>query len=195
MMGNNLFTTSTTAGNRESTTHDAISKLYKELADQTHSGPDLQTLDEKVKSMMGKGQKKIPNGGKQENGTPIQARSSICKLCGKKGCWMQIRNHIESNHLEGVSIPCDHCDKIFSSRNSLSQHKSKFHKWTHFDYISTYPADINTCNMAIKIFFSCTKIASQLIWLNVTSAVNPRFVLLYVTRQQCVCGRGRRCSE
>ena len=106
MMDNDLFTTWTTAGNRESTTHYALSKLSKELADQAHSGTDLQALDEKVKSMMGKGQKKIPNnGGKQENGTPIQARSSICKLCGKEGLWMQIRNRIEYNHLEGVSLP------------------------------------------------------------------------------------------
>ena len=64
MVDNDLFTTSTTAGNRESTTHYALSKLSKELVDQAHSGTDLQALDEKVKSMMGKGQKKIPNGGK-----------------------------------------------------------------------------------------------------------------------------------
>ena len=50
-MGNDLFTTSTTAGNRESTTHYALSKLSKELVDQAHSGTDLQALDEKVKSM------------------------------------------------------------------------------------------------------------------------------------------------
>ena len=128
MMGNNLFTTSTTAGNRESTTHYALSKLSKELADQAHSGTDLQALDEKVKSMMGKGQKNISNGGKQENGTPIQARSSISKLCGKEGLWMQIRNRIEYNHLEGVSLPCGYCDKTLSSRKSLQSHQSKIHK-------------------------------------------------------------------
>ena len=59
-MGNDLFTTSTTAGNRESTTHYALGKLSKELADQAHSGTDLQALDEKVKSMMGKCQRRFP---------------------------------------------------------------------------------------------------------------------------------------
>ena len=34
--------------------------------------------------MMEKGQRLIPNG-KHENGTPKQATTSICKVCGKEG--------------------------------------------------------------------------------------------------------------
>ena len=88
---------------------------------------NLSALDEKVKSMMEKGQKMIPNG-KRANGTPIQATLSICKVCGKEDTVTHIRNHIESNHLEGISIPCEHCDKTFPSRNALAKHKSRFHK-------------------------------------------------------------------
>ena len=98
-----------------------------ELVGPNQSGTYLQALDEKLKSMMEKGQKLIPNG-KHANGTPKQATTSICKVCGKEGLSKHLRNHIEANHLEGISIPCHHCDKTFSSRASLEMHKSRFHK-------------------------------------------------------------------
>ena len=67
---------------------------------------DLKELDEKVKSMMGKGQ----NGKK------------ICNVCEKEGQWVAIRDHIEANHLEGVSLPCNVCGKECRSRNNLRRH-------------------------------------------------------------------------
>ena len=74
-MSKDLFTTSITANKRESITSDteALDKLSKELVVQDQSGTNLQALDEKVKSMMEKGEKMIP-AGKQANGTSIQAR-------------------------------------------------------------------------------------------------------------------------
>ena len=128
LMSKDLFPISTAAGNRESITPYALDQLSKELVVQGQSGTDLQALDEKVKSLIEKGQKMIPNGGKRANGTAIHQRSSICKVCGKEGLWNQIKNHIESNHLEGILIPCDYCDKLLTSRHSLGIHKSKFHK-------------------------------------------------------------------
>ena len=91
-------------------------------------GTDLQALDDKVKSMIEKSENMIPVGGKNRNGTPMQARSSICKVCGKEGTFTHLKNHVESNHLEGISIPCDHCGKICPSRTSLGMHKSRYHK-------------------------------------------------------------------
>ena len=88
---------------------------------------NLQELDEMVKSMMQKGQKMIPHG-KQANGRPKQEASSICKVCGKEGFTIHIRNHIEANHLEGISIPCDFCNKTLSSRKSSEKHKRTHHK-------------------------------------------------------------------
>jgi len=51
-----------------------------------------------------------------------------CKVCGKtsnrKG---NFGWHIET-HLEGLSFPCNLCDKILCSRNSLDIHVRRFHK-------------------------------------------------------------------
>ena len=91
------------------------------------SNTDLQALDEKVKSMMEKGHKKIQHGH-GPNGTPKEEKSYICKVCGKEARSNIISAHIESNHLEGISIPCDFCDKTFSSRANLKYHRNKFHR-------------------------------------------------------------------
>ena len=97
------------------------------VAIQNQSSIDLQALDEKVKSMMEKGQKMIP-AGKQTNGTPKQAKSCICKVCGMEGLFKSIRDHIERNHLDGICIPCELCEKTFSTRHDLCCHKSRNHK-------------------------------------------------------------------
>ena len=36
--------------------------------------------------------------------------------------------HIQANHLEGFSIPCNFCEKTFRSKYSLKWHKSVYHK-------------------------------------------------------------------
>ena len=87
----------------------------------------VQTFDEKVKSMMEKSHKKIQHG-QGPNGTPKEEKSYICKVCGKEARSNIISAHIESNHLEEISIPCDFCDKKFSSRASVKYHRNKFHK-------------------------------------------------------------------
>ena len=75
---------------------------------------DLQELDEKVKSMMEKSQNKIANRAE---------RASVCKICGKEGQWVAIRDHIEANHLEGISLPCNTCGNVFRSRSRLRKHR------------------------------------------------------------------------
>jgi len=52
----------------------------------------------------------------------------ICKVCGKEGEGRNLKDHIESKHLEGIVIPCNFCRKTFKTRNSLRYHKSQFHK-------------------------------------------------------------------
>ena len=106
--------------------HDA-EEASKIIAIPNQFSADLEALDEKVKSMMEKGQNMIPNG-KRANGTHKQTTAFICKMCGKEGPANVIRDHIESNHLEGISIPCDCCEKASSSRVSLRMHKGKYHK-------------------------------------------------------------------
>ena len=82
---------------------------------------NLQELDETVKTMMETSENVIKVGNQQR-------RSKICKECGKEGDATDIKRHIETNHLEGVSVPCNLCGKIFRSRNALSGHISKNHK-------------------------------------------------------------------
>jgi len=61
--------------------------------------------------------------GKNENG------DFLCNICGKVGGKIikNMKNHIET-HLEGISLTCSVCDKNFRSRNSLNNHKTKYHK-------------------------------------------------------------------
>ena len=77
---------------------------------------DFQELDAKVKSMMEKSQNLAPSG-------PCGSKAQICKVCGKEGAGISIRDHIEANHLEGVSLPCNICGNLFRSRNQLRRHK------------------------------------------------------------------------
>ena len=75
--------------------------------------------------MMEKGQKKVPSG-KNSLGTPIMATSWICKVCGKEDKLINIRNHIEANHLEGLlSPPCDFCDRTFFATAHLDEHRNQ----------------------------------------------------------------------
>ena len=48
----------------------------------------------------------------------------MCKVCGKEGHFTDIMRHIEANHLDGVYIPCNHCDKFFRSRNGFNISKT-----------------------------------------------------------------------
>ena len=82
---------------------------------------NLEQLDETVKEMMDSSENMIQEGNRQR-------RAKTCKVCRKEGSYTNIRNHIEANHLEGVSVPCNHCDKIFRSRNAFIVHISKNHK-------------------------------------------------------------------
>jgi len=74
----------------------------------------IRDLDETVKSLMIKSETILT---KRNN-----RRADKCTVCGKEGEGTNIRNHIETQHLEGVSIPCNDCDQTFRSRTSLLLH-------------------------------------------------------------------------
>ena len=78
----------------------------------------LQELDEKVVSMIDKTE------NKNVHGQPIYR----CALCGKEGKNGQVKNHIEANHLERVSITCDLCQNMFRTRESLRKHNATVHR-------------------------------------------------------------------
>ena len=93
-MRKELITTSFTGKGDLPPNSNAPIKSSVAAAIQNQSGTDLQALDDKVKSMIEKSEKMIPVGGKNRNGTPMQARSSICKVCGKEGTF----THIKKSH-------------------------------------------------------------------------------------------------
>ena len=78
----------------------------------------LAELDQKVKSLMEKGQNMIS----VSHDKGMMKKASVCKVCGKEGQAVAIRDHIEANHLDGIVLPCNFCEKTFRSRGSLRKH-------------------------------------------------------------------------
>ena len=78
---------------------------------------DFQELEERVKSMMEKSQNTLAHRP--------SIRAYICKVCGKEGQCNAIKDHIEANHLEGIVIPCNLCDRTFRSRDAFRHHKRR----------------------------------------------------------------------
>ena len=85
----------------------------KTLAIPGNNSGDFEELEERVKSLMDKSQNKIPKG---------RGNAYLCKVYGKEGKSDHIKDHIEANHLEGIIIPCNLCDKTFGYRNGLRKH-------------------------------------------------------------------------
>ena len=52
-----------------------------------------------------------------------------CGVCGKTGSKniRNIKNHIEL-HMENLSFPCNYCEKVYHTRETLRKHSISFHK-------------------------------------------------------------------
>ena len=124
MKSKSLFVKATTY--KDDGSNDPVPNYAVEKASSDQNSGDLRALDEKVKSLMERSENLVSSGSSK--GKPQQAKAFICKVCGKEGRTTQIRDHIEANHLERISILCNYCDNVSSSRSSLSHHKNKFHK-------------------------------------------------------------------
>ena len=81
---------------------------------------DMTDLDVQIDTMM-------EPGGRDKN----NLKAHVCKVCGKAGTPTCIKRHIEANHLEGISIPCNLCEKNVRSRHALRQHRSRYHASTN----------------------------------------------------------------
>ena len=79
---------------------------------------NIQEVDEQINSLMTKSSRK------NKYGYPIY----VCNVCGKDGYHRQLRDHIEAKHLEGISVHCNFCEKMFRSRNAKACHVSTYHK-------------------------------------------------------------------
>ena len=87
---------------------------------QDFSG-DMKELDEKIRSLMSRGENMIKYGAKS------MTTAYVCKVCGKEGRRHNIESHIEANHLEGVTVPCNLCEKTLRTREALRHHNSRCH--------------------------------------------------------------------
>ena len=85
--------------------------------DESYISVILDDLDKRVKSLIRPGQS--TNKGK---------KTKTCKECGKEGAHQTIKDHIESKHIKGTSLPCIMCSKTFGSRATLKQHIYNAHK-------------------------------------------------------------------
>ena len=80
---------------------------------------DMKDLDEQVQPLMVMGERVLPNR---------QGKVYVCQVCGKEANKINMRDHIEAKHINGISIPCSVCDKTFRTRHSLRTHKSSVHR-------------------------------------------------------------------
>ena len=78
---------------------------------------DLQDLDDQIRSMITRSEISLPGKGKMAS----------CNVCGKQAPYMAMPQHIEANHIAGVSHACDICGKVSRSRAVLRKHVSIFH--------------------------------------------------------------------
>ena len=78
------------------------------------AGEDLLDLDAQIRSMFTRSDISAGNG---------QGKMALCNVCGKEKYYKHMLQHIEANHITGVSHACDLCGKVSRSRNALSKHK------------------------------------------------------------------------
>ena len=94
-----------------------IDRGNRSVARASYFSGNVQELDEKCLSMMEKTFKQDKDGKLLYS----------CTICGKQAINSALKNHIEANHLEGISIPCNFCETICSTRNALKLHVTRNH--------------------------------------------------------------------
>ena len=79
---------------------------------------NIEALDQQIESRVTKSDISAGNN---------QGKVGSCNVCGKEGSYTNIKQHIEANHITGVSHVCDICGNIYRSRNCLRVHMSRMH--------------------------------------------------------------------
>ena len=87
---------------------------------------DMQQLSDQIDSMMEKGTNRMEV--KIGNGKVKEFITRICKVCGKEGTQSDIKRHIESKHITGISHTCDICGNKARTRDALRNHKNTYHR-------------------------------------------------------------------
>ena len=112
----------------QSYSEDQINSSREVALPKQHFSGDMKELGEQIETMIGRGENMVRGSQKQ------MIKAFVCKVCGKEGQKTNIKDHIEANHIEGISIPCSLCEKTFRSRDSLRHHYKRSHNqhlnWT-----------------------------------------------------------------
>ena len=95
-----------------------------------NSSKQFIDLDAQIKALMTKGTTLWKEG--RWDRWKIYA----CIVCGKEDKYSNIKRHIEAKHIEGISIPCSFCERIFKSRRLLKEHNTIQH---HYQYTELKP--------------------------------------------------------
>ena len=88
------------------------------LVANTATNVELHDFDEQIKSMITKSD--ISAGHNR-------GFLSTCNVCGKEAPFNDMRRHVETNHITGVSHSCSMCWKISRTRQALRMHKLRNH--------------------------------------------------------------------
>ena len=102
----NTFATSTLRSDSEPKVH-AVKNASSAPVFPTQLRGDLEAVDEKEKSMM----QETENLSENLSAALKQENTFMCKVRGKEGRATHMINHVETNHLEGISIPFVFCEK------------------------------------------------------------------------------------
>ena len=86
------------------------------LNEKTEISADKQNLDQKIKSMITRNDTYVQSG-------PRMRKMATCNVCGKEGPYISMPNHVEANHITGVSHACEICGAISRSSHGLKQHQ------------------------------------------------------------------------
>ena len=100
---------------------EQLSDPKTEASETSNRVPNIDSfnqLDEMINSMLIKSDRKME--GQRE-------RWVVCIICGKEGQGVNIRNHIETKHLEGIALSCNLCEQLFKTKRTLAQHKLSTH--------------------------------------------------------------------
>ena len=79
------------------------------------SSMSYEEIEEKVHSLMDRSKNKHGQNG------------YLCKVCGKFGEMKAVKYHIETHHIEGITLPCSLCEKVYRSRQDVRRHKKMKH--------------------------------------------------------------------
>ena len=92
--------------------YEVNSSMAVAIPKQEFSGV-MTELDQQIETMIGRGENMVEYGRVHKRMNEV----FVCQVCGKEsGQKINMKDHIEAYHLEGISIPCNICEKTYRSR-------------------------------------------------------------------------------